>query len=257
MSFIGCQFLGRLGNAMFSYAFARGFAERHGLELHTDRWVGQKIFEINDPPIVMHHAKCNRDENNIKDDDKDFVYRSYSQNQKCADYYTRERVKKWFAFRPEVESLLAAVKFDMPQNHLAHLRRGDYAGYGFPVISKQSYLKSAEQIGITDLIFVEEPKNPYVFPFTGKDGVLISLKSFDGDFSMLLDFYRMMKSDILFRGNSTFSWWAATLGNGRVFSPIVKGIGLVGGKEVDVEFVEGNHPACSDFDFVTDIHLKP
>jgi hypothetical protein len=60
---------------------------------------------------------------------------------------------------------------------------------------------------------------------------------------MVNDFFLMMKCKNLFRANSTFSWWAATLGDAQVFSPVV---GQRTGW-LDVEFVEGNDEMlCKD-----------
>lgn len=243
MSFIAVNFLGRLGNQMFTYAFARAYAEKHGLELQADSWVGQKIFEIDDMPISNPNAP-RRDENNLVDGENNIIFRSYCQNQKCA-IYTLSQVRKWFKFRPGIENILKDI-IPFPDLIAGHRRVGDYPGTGFPVVSMVSYNRACGKFGLApdDLKMVTE-ENPITNP------------NFRHEMACVPDFYRLMVADVIFRGNSTFSWWAATLGRGRIFAPIVKGVGLVGGKECDVEFVEGNHPACSDFDFVTDIHLKP
>lgn len=226
---------------MFSYAFARGYAERHGLELHTDPWIGQKIFEINDPPIPQSNFHLKLDENNFCGDDRDFLYRSYSQNQRCADYYSVSQIKSWFTFRPEIKTFLSVTR---KYQVLAHQRKGDYSdNSGFPIISEQSFHNAADELGIylQEIVTEEHP---------------MRLAGFDGDLKFLPDFYRLMTADVLFRGNSTFSWWAAALSEGKIYSPLIKG--LKGGIEHDdVKFVEGNWPACADLSFVTDIHLKP
>lgn len=243
MSFIGCHFVGRFGNQIFSYACARAYAERNSLELQTDQWAGQKVFDINDPPISNTNVP-RKDENNLVEGDKNFTYLSYSQQQKCATY-TVEQIKRWFKFRPEI---LAKLESIMPKDSVVgHRRIGDYPGSGFPVVSQNSYLNACHEFNLLQdgqLVMVTE-ENPMTHP------------EFKDELACIPDFYRLMKAPILLRGNSTFSWWAAALGGNRVFAPIVKGIGLVGGQEVDVKFVEGNHPATADFDFVTNIHLKP
>jgi len=85
----------------------------------------------------------------------------------------------------------------------------------------------------------------------GKDPFLPDTMSF------LPDFYRLMNAPILFRSNSSFSYWAAVLGdNNVVFAPIIEG--LEGGREHDrVPFVVGNRPRISMHDFCTDLHLEP
>jgi hypothetical protein len=60
---------------------------------------------------------------------------------------------------------------------------------------------------------------------------------------MLTDFFIMMNCKTLFRANSSFSWWAATLGTCKVYSPQV---GTQTGW-VDVPFVAGNDSGtCRD-----------
>ena len=244
MSFIGLHFQGRWGNQLFEYAFARGFAERNGLTLHTDPWVGQKIFQIDDPPIVMHHVRCNRDENNIRDGDKDFTFVSYCQNQKCADYYSVMKIREWFKFRPEIVEKLNNVVPIVP-SILAHRRNGDYKGSGFPVISEIAYLRACDKYGM----------NSEALKFVTEETQIIH-PDFKNGLEFLPDFFRLMCAEALFRGNSTFSWWAGALGLGKVYAPVIKG--LLGGVEHDdVPFVEGNYPACCDLSFVSDIHLKP
>lgn len=230
--------MGRMGNAMFQYVFCRAWAEQHGLTLQTDPWFGQHLFEINDPPIdrwITNH----RDENSLKDDDKDFTYCSYSQQQKCM-IYTRAQARKWFQIRRDV---LEILKRDVPSGEpvLAHRRVGDYRDL-FPVVSVQSYWWVCEKFGLQPPSFVTE-EQPFRSP------------RFTDAASCWPDFWRMMNCEVLLRGNSTFSWWASTLGNARTFSPVIDG--LVGGREHDVEFVEGNHPKTCDLHFVTDLHLKP
>lgn len=249
MSFIGLHFQGRWGNQLFEYAFARGFAERNGLTLHTDPWVGQKIFQIDDPPIVMHHVRRNRDENNIRDGDKDFTFVSYCQNQKCADYYSVRQIREWFKFRPEILEKLKRI-VPVGDDLLAHRRVGDYPGSGFPVISEIAFLRAATKFGY----------NPEKMKFVSEESQIIH-SDFRNGLEFLPDFYRLMNAQVLFRGNSTFSLWASALSvimsviNQEIYSPRIDG--LVGGVEHDqVEFENGNHCRCCDLNFVHDFNLK-
>ena len=65
-------------------------------------------------------------------------------------------------------------------------------------------------------------------------------------FDWLHDFLKLYFARTIFRANSSFSWWAATLSpTAKVFSPVVDKrhiYGVDGIEEIDVEFVEGNHP---------------
>jgi hypothetical protein len=68
-------------------------------------------------------------------------------------------------------------------------------------------------------------------------------------------FYRMMTAKVHFRANSTFSWWAATLGNAKVYAPIIRG--MTGGKpdQYCAHFIEGNWPVMADCPQNSDLHL--
>lgn len=230
MSAIAANLWARLGNCMFVFAHAKAYAEQHGHELRTQPWVGEKIFTLDGHP-------CGR-----PDGTETETLSGYFQAQKDL-IYTRADCRRWFQLKPEIERALEAIGCCRNYPH-AHMRRGDYAGAGYPLISGRSVLSAMRTLGMDpDAIWVSD-EVPWKHP------------AFTGDIEFLPDFYRLMKAPVLFRANSTFSWWTATLGHGRVFAPIITG--LVGGVEHDnVPYVEGNWPKCADgMEFVTDLHLK-
>jgi hypothetical protein len=235
---IGINLMGRFGNQLFQYAFARGYARAHGCELETCDWIGRRVFDLNDPFISEEREVAG--EEVVESGKVNVNLRCYAQNQKCADFYSREDVKGWFKIRDEVER---GVTYVVPYVAI-HLRRGDYLGSGYPVVGMESYLRAlyVSDIGC-DAISV------YCDDFPRRTQGLAS------ELGFLTDFIEMRNAEALLRANSSFSWWAATLGNGRVFSPVIDG--LEGGKVHDkVTFVEGNHPKLADLGFISDIHLK-
>lgn len=224
MSAIWVSLIGGFGNALFQYSAARAIAERDGLELRTPEWAGEKIFLL--PPV-------NRERRGAH------ILGGYRQNQASA-IYTRAQIKEWFKFKPEIEEMLEK---GVPKlKNLAHTRDYGDAPY-LSTISSQSYQKGILKFGFEIDNFSSIAQS---HPF-----VLKGCEQFD----FLPDFYTLMKADVLFRANSTFSMWAAWLGNGKVYSPVMDG--KPGGKVVDVEFVEGNHPKCCEYPDVGDITLKP
>jgi len=236
---IALQFLGRLGNCMFSYAFARAYAERHDLELQTDPWIGQKVFGLNDQPIANPDKLAKRCENTLVDGEGDILFRSYCQQQKCL-IYTRRDCLRWFKFSDEIHTLLTGINIHYS---LGHKRDGDYAGYGYPVVSELSYSNAVDEFNEPTPLILSEHRSPYLnysLPAQLKD---------------IPDFYIMTKAKVLFRGNSTYSWWAGTLNKEcRIYSPIMSN--AIGGKENDCQFVRGNWPAFrTDLQFLTDLHL--
>jgi len=232
---IHASFQGRFGNCAFTYCFARAFAEKHDLELTTDPWSGEDVFDI---PLARGSDDLpRRDENTIQDTDTNIVFRSYAQQQKCL-IYSRADVRRWLKFKPHIEDAMGVLK---PEELLAHRRVGDYPGYQYPVISQSSYIEACRQFGLDEnkLKFITE-EEPTLLPGPWPD--------------FLPDFWRLSHCKTLLRGNSSFSWWAATLGHGEVYSPVIEG--KPGGVETDYPFVKGNHPRFNSAAFLTDLHLR-
>ena len=145
---------------------------------------------------------------------------------------------------------------------VAHLRRDDISNprynqthvQAYSVISKRSYEAAFAKFGF-DPAAVEWVSDDYARKWhtdraPGKRGrwryptgseVLPEVL-----FDWLEDFLRLYFARTIFRANSSFSWWAAFLSPGaRVFSPVIDKrhiYGVDGLEEIDVDFVEGNHP---------------
>lgn len=215
--------IGRFGNQMFQYAHARALAEKMGVPLCTNPWVGESIFQIQSDRIAGPDCA---------------TISGYFQDQDSLNY-TRSQIKEWFKFRPEIEERLRA--YIHGGEVVAHLRRGDYGPLGYVVVSKESYLKHAKEYDLERMVFLSE-ENPTVHP------------DFTGEWSFLPDFYRMMKARVLYRANSSFSWWAGTLGRAIVMSPLIDG--KQGGEaEQHCDFVIGNWPKFAELPGVTDLRL--
>lgn len=224
MSIVRTNLIGRFGNQLFQWAHAKAFAVKNGRTLATPPWVGEKIFDI---------SEASRSEQGT-------VFGGYHQDQESI-IYSRKDVLNWLKINPNLKAKLDAA---LPKDKVvAHLRRGDYGPLGYVVVSQESYRQAAKLNGFNpdEIVFLSE-NNP------------TRVEGFEGELSFLPDFYRMMKAPVLFRANSSFSWWAATLGDGRVFSPVIENI--EGGIESkDCIFLEGNWPRLANFDFTTNLHL--
>jgi hypothetical protein len=221
---IGAHLIGRFGNQCFQYCYARKLAEFEGRELHTNAWAGQKIFQFNEPPL---------------DGSEEMLPEHYRQDEDSL-IYTRADARRWFAWRPEIADKLNSVA--VPKL-AAHWRRGDYIDLGYPVVGFSAILSAVVAHGFgQETIGWAREDAPHLH-----DG-------FTGELSFVPDLHRLMTAEVLFRANSSFSYWAGVLGNGRVFSPIIEG--LQGGIEHDaVPFVEGNWPRLAELPGITDLHL--
>jgi hypothetical protein len=216
--------IGGWGNQLFQYCFARAFAEKSESVLEIPGgWLGRMVFKgVDHPPISrklpsMWDGKLIFGMNNI-----DLI--GACMDRMFYDIVRRDDIKRWFQFK---DSVLSKVQVPVGPYVAVHYRRADYLDpknieAGFATVSDASYDKILENLG----------KNV---------GPIIKLGDGtrrDEDDVMLSDFIHMVKAPILVRCNSSFSLWAAFLGSGRVFSPVLdRRTGIV-----DVEFVEGNHP---------------
>lgn len=217
------KLIGRFGNQLFQWAHLKALCDRDGHTLCCPEWVGETIFDIPHGcrDVGEHVGGYNQDQASL--------------------IYTRKQVKEWFQFKPQVLSVLKQNVH--PCELVAHRRVGDLAGYGYVVVSKDSYERARQEYNLPPQISWVTEENPMV---------LSGLPGYTGQW--LPDFYRCMTAKYLLRGNSTFSWWAAALGDGEVYSPRIDG--LKGGMEQDCHFEKGNHCKFVELPNITDLHLK-
>jgi len=233
--------LGRFGNQLFQYAAARGYARKIGATLETPSWVGQTLFkDINDPPLSRQVEILPIEA--IPDDGRDNVgFIGYFHSKAAYDLYTLADLRSWF----QLSDWVKAEMFEYgPVPLAAHLRRGDYVttyAASFCTVGESAYYRAMSDNGFGDLpvTWVREDM-PREFKRPGLE--------------WLIDFWVLLNAEVLFRANSTFSWWAGTLGNHkRVYSPLIDGLR---GLHNDVKFIEGNWPRTADHPGVHDYHIK-
>ena len=232
---------GRLGNLLFQYAHLRAYAEQNGYEVSLPPWIGERVFA--GVPEAIRPDKYKPDLDLVED----------LHQRQSSLIYTRKQVKEWFAFKPEVLKKLEPAKFDF-WGVLINTRAGkDYLDAGMVCISINSYLDAKIRFKIIEECDLELSTHPTMLPsFTGDP----SASGLGTTEVCLPSFYRLMTAPILFRANSSFSWWASTLGNGRTFAPVIEG--MKGGipNQHCSNFVEGNWPRMSQAPECTDLHLR-
>lgn len=240
-----CNPIGSLfGNATMSWLHAYAHAKRVGAEFQCRPWIGEEVFRLPEyaRPDVMSLPR--RTELDLQDTETNVEIRTYAQSQR-AMIYTKTEAMEWLQFKHSVEEIFAEpLSRELLDTDvvLGHLRRGDYHGYGFPTVSVNSYAQAAASHSFFKVQYIQQ-ENP-----TPK-GTL------PNEISFLPDFYRLCVCPVLFRANSSFSWLAGLLNQGRVYAPKIDG--LQGGIEHDnVPFVRGNWPRLASFDFTTDLHVQ-
>jgi hypothetical protein len=177
---------------------------------------------------------------------------------------SRSHLKDVFEFSDEVKRLEAYKRYSDMQGlyDVAHLRRDDISNVeynrnhvqGHSVVSVDSYLKAFRKFG-----YPEDSIQWVSDDYTRKWHVGRKMRHLGGwkypegseylppiMFDWLDDFLKLYFARTIFRANSSFSWWAATLSPvARVFSPVIDKChvyGVDGMEEISVDFVEGNHP---------------
>lgn len=238
MKLLSVPLIGRFGNLLFIYAHARAWAEQNGYELCLPTWIGEKVFTI--PQAVRPEGRT-----------PDFVWSERMYQDQDSIIYTRKQVREWFKIRPEVLEQLRPV---YPVEVLLDVREGaDYLGAGLVSLGVECYADAAIKRGYSpSQTEWELDTHPTRLPYFTGDATAAGLGT---TWVSIPAFYRMMTAKVHFRANSTFSWWAATLGNAKVYAPVIRGMrGGVPNQYCD-NWVEGNWPVMADNAPNTDLHL--
>jgi hypothetical protein len=227
--------LGRFGNRMFRAAKALALAEQTGAELRMEPWEGEAIFTFDGKTF------------NRPFGDEDAAIDGYCQSQDDLTY-SRADCLRWFKLKPQIAARVRGYALTGSGSDFVHCHRrvGDYRYLNYPIVSKNSYRDACQKFGydLGQIEWVAE-ENPFSDPY------------FDGFASFMPDFLRMMHAPVLFRANSSLSWWAHTISpiDQRVFSPVITG--LAGGVEHDnVPFIEGNSARLAELPGITELHLR-
>ncbi len=233
MKVVQVKFCGLFGNKCLTYATCRAWAERFDAELQTDPWEGEILFEDVKPnPIRGGHdlyvEGCWFDQGAIDRSHTVLVHCFMAVMSKtpvkdglagCQLFeFSRSQLRRWFKFRPE-------FAYSSPYDKAFHLRYWDphisnaccpwYSSNTFPCanISRSSYDSAAAEFGYDPAEFdVVHDREPHT-----KTGV-------SKDLQFAIDFQILSQAGVTFRANSSFSYLAAAIGQGEVFSPMMKGV---------------------------------
>lgn len=210
-------FSGGLGNQMFQIANSYACSIRGGYEFAVNYSMGQAgLTQGNPAPTYKNTIFKNIPCTNIVPDhvlyEQTFCYTPVpsQENTRYEGYF---QSPKYFSDIP-VDSLFHVESRTYPVKTIGlHVRRGDYMSKPhFHNIIPLSYYKAAiEMIGETDAAIVVFTDSPNVIEkeFAGFEYTI------DDSISDVDAFYSMCGVDYLVGANSSFSWWAAYLGNAK------------------------------------------
>jgi hypothetical protein len=226
------KYMGRFGNNLFQYVFARTLAEKFRLNIETPWPYGNilplsrmKIPVYSEPKMresvvvsdVKKWQKEGQKSNLLADNycNKDVVLRGYFQ---APEYYNRNKVKTMFD--------LGRHEHRSPRSVVIHLRLGDY----FQPILRTAidpvwYVKCLKMCGNVDDVHIiaQSPDDYGKLDVPYKDESWKYIKSFPikgkWHYPNLKESFDLIRSfPIIISSNSTFCWWAAILsGATRIF----------------------------------------
>lgn len=214
---------GRFGNQLFQYCVAKAWSVHLGVPLEIpDNWIGRKLFNVPESSVIHKLPKSKFEE---LPSTPGWDLNGYFQHTDAVKLLNRKDVLRWLTPSQSFQNLLDITpEYDC----VCHLRRGDFNLHQdvFCTVSHVSYLKLLNRLDISNPVWVSEEVPHSVWGYPG----------------WLVDFAIMVKARTLIRSNSTFSWWAASLGQNNVYSPIV---GSKTGTQ-SVKFINNNSPKVVD-----------
>jgi hypothetical protein len=205
------------------------------------------------------------DQNYTKYDYPVFFDSVCAYSQTIFDKMDKKHLLEIFEFSDKVKNTEAYKYWSKFQGKydIVHLRRDDISSIeynknnpqGYSVVSKESYYKAFEKFGYNpdNIMWVSDDytnkwhSNRTATPNLGWTYPIGSNYNDEYVFDWLEDFLKLYFARTIFRANSSFSWWASFLSpTAKVYSPVLDKQIIYGrdneGVEIDVEFVEGNHP---------------
>lgn len=238
MSLVTCRTMGcggRFGNQLFAYAFAKGYCQKYGHTLLIpSSSILRYIFEIPEDVSDNTHFR-NTPLDKIPEGEGEIDLYGYYQFQEAVDFWKND-FQTWFNLKPQWQSILSRKMGEYNEMTVCHLRGGDYLNLtdNFCYVTPMSYWKAIQTFDLT------KQKTKWVSEYSTEIDPDVP-----GTIDFLPDFLTLVSARTLFRSNSTFAWWAATLRAAwgidpaqKVYSPLV--VGKFGSNLC--EFTPGNHP---------------
>lgn len=211
-----------LGNRLFQYCWAREIAEKKGFYMKSNPIPGFPE-TYNDIPGVKFFENELVTPEATQIFDMDLIYKhlgkivvsGYSQRY---EYYinNKEKIRKWLKI--DNENLYEIPDVD---DIVINVRLGDYVslGWDLPIEYYEEMLKKEKYKNA--YIICDEPKNPKLSRLTSMGCIIIDNNQY-GEKKYIADFVFTKNAKKIIIANSTFSWWAAFLGSGKVYYPCIK-----------------------------------
>lgn len=212
-----------LGNNLFQYCWAREIAERKGYALLSNPILGfpetySHIYGIENSENMYFTPPATQifDMDKIYRHDGQIIIYGYSQRY---EFYikNKEKIRSWLYI--ENEHL-----YDVPNENdiVLNIRLGDYVGLGWD-LDMEYYVNILEKETYENAIIVCDEPNSERLSVLREMGCVVKDNSIHGRMKFIADFVFVKHAKRCVIANSTFSWWAAFLGNAdRIYFPCIK-----------------------------------
>lgn len=229
---------GRMGNKMFEYAIARIIAESKGYRLYTipiegfentktvvngatitrNLYYNNHLFRLNIPHIKQHKGGI--------------VLQGYFQRYDLIKEH-KEKIKQWFHVEND--------NWEKPGDNdlVVHIRLGDYKDIGNNYLGFDYYYSTIKSETYDKCYIVtDEPTHEDIKKLESLGCEIVSRSTME-------DYYFLRNAKKLVISHSTFSWWAAYLGEAHtIHFPIHNGLNSRGfwGKGHDLDLIIDDDP---------------
>ena len=270
--------VGRFGNRCHSYLYGKHIEDKFGHKFYvSSKWEGSVLFK-NPAPVTPTNFTKNRfvyaggsvntdgfkqnttklNEYNKEHSDSiklvdPFIESTYGTPNIAyislvsdADWFFRKvrltELRSYFEFTTEVKNseVYQELIKEKGTYDIAHFRRTDISGKhysgGHSMVSKKSYHDAFKKYNTNENDMVWVSDEPSIgWNWKGAIPEISGVK-----IPWLPDFLKLIFARRIFRSNSSFSVWAGWLSDAEIFAPWLHEYSP--GKEVDFDFVRGNHP---------------
>lgn len=241
--------LGRFGNQLFQYAGTRLYAELNGFSHALPNWIGTTLFSgvksytftefLKSKLLPTRQLSDMRSYNRLQKMlyllgasrklpntiSMEYLYEHPEDNINLYGYLQdvksislllkhRSRIQRWLEFRPEIQKVLKATTDHLKPWTGVHIRRGDLVKRSLSV-PITSFKDTLDSIRSPNSIFIasDDPNIHTEF----KEYKLIKPEVRAAIPPEIFDFWMLSQAETIIGPGSTFSWWAAYLGNPKAY----------------------------------------
>lgn len=222
--------MGRFGNQLFQYAYARIYGQVHGLSVEVPDWIGRWVFDLDDPkpdpraplaplrenPAVMGDLLAAGAQPLLANRDLWGYCQCHTSHLRPHRTLVRALFRPGARLRPSIEAALARVRQHGRTLVAVHLRRGDYTGgerfWPAPASWYVDWLSRLWAGLDAPVLYVASDDPGIVRDFAAFSPVASAgLEPPIPGAEMYPDFHILSEADILAISNSSFSVTAAML----------------------------------------------